>query len=83
MLRCNDEGWENETDPRHAEFVIEHLGVNEERGIGAPRGSGADEEDNNDDRALVAEDITRYRGVIARCNYLGSDRPDCLFAINR
>ena len=31
--------------------------------------------------ALEGEDITSYRGVIARCNYLGADRPDCLFAI--
>jgi hypothetical protein len=30
---------------------------------------------------LTGADITSYRGVIARCNYLASDRPDCNFAI--
>ena len=81
ILRCNDDGWEIEADPRHAELVIEQLGLNDDKGIGTPGVSGADEEDNDDDYALTGEDITRYRGVIARCNYLGSDRPDCLFAI--
>ena len=29
----------------------------------------------------MGEDVTRYRGVIARCNYMAADRPDCVFAI--
>ena len=33
------------------------------------------------DTPLVGQDITRYRAVTARCNYLGADRPDFVFAI--
>ena len=40
--------------------------------------SGADEDDIDDDVPLVGAVITSYRGVIARCNYLGSDRPECI-----
>ena len=29
----------------------------------------------------MGEDITRYLGVIVRCNYMAADRPDCVFAI--
>jgi len=43
--------------------------------------SGLDEEDTEEDVPLEGEDITRYRGVIARCNYLAADRPDCVFAV--
>ena len=81
ILRHTADGWEIEADPRHAELVIEQLGLEADSGVATPGVSGADEEDNDNDVPLVGEDITRYRGVIARCNYLGADRPDALFAI--
>jgi hypothetical protein len=43
--------------------------------------SGIEEEDEDGDTPLVGEDITRYHGVIARCNYMAADRPDCVFSI--
>ena len=39
--------------------------------------SGADEDYNDDDFPLTGADVTSYREVIARCNYLAIDRPDC------
>ena len=60
--------------------MVEQLGI-EGKGVSTPRISGIDEEDTEEDVPLEGEDITRYRGVIARCNYLAVDRPDCLFAI--
>ena len=48
--------------------------------MATPGVSGADEEDVDDDILFVGQAITQYRGVIARCNYVGTDRPDCLFA---
>ena len=76
-----EDGWEVEADPRHAELVIEQLGLSDDKGIGTPGLSGADEEDYEDDGPLVGEDVTRFRGVVARCNYLAADRPDCVFAV--
>ena len=81
IIRCTDSGWEVEADPRHAEHVVEQLGLAEEKGCATPGISGTEEEDNNEDVPLVGEDVTRYRGVIARCNYMAADRPDCVFAI--
>ena len=80
-MRRTEDGWEVEADPRHAELVIEQLGLGDDKGVGTPGVSGPDEDDNDEDTPLVGEDVTRFRGVIARCNYLGTDRPDCLFAI--
>ena len=36
--------------------------------------------DDDDDAGLSGQDITRFRGVAARCNYLAFDRPDIQFA---
>ena len=80
-LRCTEDGWEMEADPRHAELVVEQLGLNDDKGIGTSDLSGADEDDNDDNVPLAGADIISCRGVIARCNFLGSDRPDCLFGV--
>ena len=74
---CTEADWEIEADPRHAERVAEQLGI-EDRGVSTPDASGVDEEDDEGDVPLEGEDVTR--GVIARCNYLAADRPDCVFA---
>ena len=66
-----------EADPRHAELVVEQLGLQDDSGIGTPGLSGADEDNNDDDFPLTGTDITSYRGVIAQCNCLGTGRPDC------
>ena len=82
VLRCTKDGWEMEADPRHAELVVEQLGLKDDKGIGTPGLSGAYEDDiNDDDVPLTGADITIHRAVIARCNYLGTDRPDGSFAI--
>ena len=52
-----------EADRRHAELVVEQLGLQEDKGIGTPDLSGADEDDNDDDIPLTGADITSYRGV--------------------
>ena len=81
IIRNTTAGWEIEADPRHAELVVEQLGLTDEKGVVTPGISGSEEEDTEDDVDLEGEEATRYRGVIARCNYLATDRPDCLFAI--
>ena len=81
IIRCTDSGWEVEADPRHAELVVEQLGLADEKGCATPGNSGTEEEENDEDVSLVGEDFTRYRGVIARCNYMAADRPDCVSAI--
>ena len=80
IIGCTDVGWELEADPRHAELVVEQLGI-VDKGVSTLGVSGSEEEDEDDDVPSVGEDITRYRGVIARCNYMAADRPDCVFAI--
>ena len=70
ILRRTPIGWEIEADPRHAEIIIERLGLENEKGVVTPGVSGADEEDVEDDTPFVGQAITQYRGAIARCNYM-------------
>ena len=47
-----------EADPRHAELIIEQLGLGDDKGTGTPGLSGADEDDKEDEVPLVGADIT-------------------------
>ena len=80
IVSCNDDGWSIEADPRHAELVVEQLGVEGARAVASAGVDGADEEDTEDDVDIVGADLTRFRGVAARCNYLSFDRPDAQYA---
>ena len=37
VLRCTEDGWEMEGDPRHAELVVEQLGLKDDKGNGTER----------------------------------------------
>ena len=80
IVRCDHEGWRLEADPRHAELVVEQLGVKELRAAVTPGIDGQEEVDVEADVEITGEDATRFRGVAARCNYLAFDRPDIQFA---
>ena len=45
MLRATEAGWEVEADPRHAELVIEQLGLDAEKAVATPWVLGSDEDD--------------------------------------
>ena len=70
-----------EADPRHAELIIEQLGVESARVAASAGVDGVEEDDREDDVDIVGADLTRFRGVAARCNYLSFDRPDAQFAM--
>lgn len=81
IVTCTDDGWTVEADPRHAELIIEQLGVDNCRSVVSAGVDGADEDDKEDDEDILGADLTRFRGVAARCNYLSFDRPDAQYAM--
>ena len=80
IVTCEDNGWTIEADPRHAELIVEQLGVEAARAVVTPGVDGTEEVDNEEDIDIDGTDITSFRGVAARCNYLSFDRPDIMFA---
>ena len=78
IVRYTEEGYELEADPRHAELIIEQLGVGGNRPVITP---GIDDDDvESAEVEIEGSDATRFRGVAARCNYLSFDRPDLQYA---
>eukprot|EP00435_Cladocopium_sp_Y103_P060831 s663_g22.t1 len=65
-----------ESDPRHAQIIINELGLVSAKTVSSPGVSVKDA----DDSALSVEDCKRYRGLVMRCNYLALDRPDLCYA---
>ena len=52
IIRCTEVGWEIEADPRHAELVVEQLGI-EDKGVSTPGVSGIEEEYEEGDVPLA------------------------------
>ena len=70
IVSCDTRDWFLVADPRHAELVIEQLGVSEFISTATPGIDGQDEVDREDDVDIVGADATRFRGFTTRYNYL-------------
>lgn len=79
VVQWTPEGFEYEADQRHAELIIQGLGLEG----GKPVSSPGCRRDNTlaDDTALPARDATTYRAFVARGNYLSQDRSDISFSV--
>ena len=73
------DGIKYEADPRHAEIVIDEVGLEDAEGVGSPgtKEEGTTNDDNED--KLDEYHSSRYRATVARLNYRTPDRPDIAF----
>ena len=81
-LRWTKEGITYEADQRHAEIVIKEMNMKRANAVSTPTVPEPSEEANS---RLSSPDMTkgeasRFRGLVARVNYLSLDRPDLQFA---
>jgi hypothetical protein len=86
VVRRTEHGYELEADLRHAELIVEQLGLQDAKAVSTPGvdppGSGRDEDQEPEEEPeLPAAEATLFRGIAARCNYLQPDRPDIQFAV--
>eukprot|EP00972_Heterocapsa_arctica_P080788 11904190-Heterocapsa_arctica.AAC.1 len=71
IARCTANGFEWESDPRHAELILQQLGLTTASSLSSP---GTKERDHNPhEDELQGEDATAYRAVAARANFLAMD----------
>ena len=70
-----------EADPRHAELIIEQLGLNDANGVVTPGVKEDEEVEEGEEEPdhLQGNDVTMFRRVAARCNYLAL--PDIQYAV--
>ena len=83
VIRRTGSGWELEADLRHAELIVQQLGLGDGKTaatpvVDMPETSVVDEEE--EEETLAPEQATVYMAIGSRCNYLAPDRPDLQYA---
>ena len=78
VVEWTEDGLQIEADPRHVELVLRDLGLQYAKGSSV---AGTVIEEDDLTMPLTEVETTRYRSVVARCNYLAADRPDIQFAV--
>ena len=81
VIRRTEKGWELEADLRHAELVIESLGLENCKSVSTPGVESTAKDLDEEEEQVSASESTRYRTIAARCNYLQPDRPDIQYAV--
>ena len=80
IVEWTPSGIKYEADSRHAEIIIDTLGLNTKT-KGSPIPGSRLEYNNTDQEMLLgSRDATMYRALVARANYLAQDRLDIAFA---
>ena len=85
VIRWTKDGITYEPDQRHAELIIADLGLESAKSVTTP-GTKEDvakaEEENSQEwlKPLTPTEVTMFRGICARLNYLALDRPDLQYA---
>jgi len=78
IARRTSDGYEWESDPRHAELIVKQMGVQESNSVVTPGVEIAEVEQDKEE--LEGEEATSFRGLAARANFLSMDRADIQFA---
>ena len=79
IVRVTQKGWELEADPRHAELIIEDLGLQNSKGVVTPGDENLCKSEN--DAQLEGWQVQKFRSLAARANYLSADRPDIQYRV--
>lgn len=75
------EGISYEVDPTHAEAIIEQFGLKASKLVSSP---GTIEEGRTQlwhENKLDDNESSKFRAIVARCNYIATDRPDMACAV--
>eukprot|EP00973_Karenia_brevis_P046223 6408888-Karenia_brevis.AAC.1 len=78
-ITYTDAGIEYEPDPRHAEIIVNELGLEACNSVVTP-GEVEEQFSKEAEKKLSAEQASKYKSIVARANYLAVDRPEIQFA---
>ena len=82
IVRRTAEGYEWEADQRHAELIIEGMGLKmDSKPLAAPGRKLTSQEMDKGDELLDPKQASCFRGLAARANFMASDRPDIAFSV--
>ena len=80
VITWTGHGYELEADPRHSEMICEQLGLQKSGGITTAGAQNEEIESPGQEQPLETGDVTLFRGLTARSNYLSADRPEMMYA---
>ena len=83
IIRWTEDGWEIETDQRHADIIVHELGLSDSKPVATPGETESKQEEGEDQELLDSATATRYRALAARANYLAGDRTDLVYAVKQ
>ena len=82
VVTYTDDGIEWEADQRHAEIIVKQMGLGAgSKGVITPGIQVKFIEGADELRELPSEEASKFRGLVARANYLSQDRGDIKFAV--
>ena len=81
IVRWTSKGWEYEADQRHAELIIQSMGMDAGKAVKTPGEEIPGWKIEEEEVLLTASQATKYRMAAARANYLAADRTDIPFAV--
>ena len=81
IIRCGEAGWEYEPDQRHSELMIKELNLQGAKPVRTPGEDDKKGTEVDEDEELDKQEARRYRGIVARGNYLAQDRLDIQFTV--
>ena len=77
VVGCDDtHGITYEAEPRHTEIIFKQLQFNEAKTVTTPGAEDEGSTSEDSEQLLSDKETTKYRAIVARCNYLVVDRPD-------
>ena len=81
IIRVEERGWAHEPDQRHAELIVQALGLEDANPVKTPGEEGRKGVDEEEDREFGKQEAREFRGIAARANYLAQDRIDIQYAV--
>ena len=81
IIRYTSSGIELEADLRHAELIVSQLGLENAKELTCP--SAEEVKRDDDDELFNQAYTTQYKSIVARANYLSTDRPDIQYAVKK
>ena len=82
VISWESHGIRYEPDPRHAEIIVNQMGVAGAKSVSTPgiTATAPRSEDDAENPKLMGQEASDYRGVAARANFLAMDRMDIQYA---
>ena len=80
VVRWTPDGWEVEPDQRHADLIVQEMGMLEAKPVSTP-GETESRRDDQEAQPLNEKMTSRFRSIAARANYLAADRTDLMYSV--